>query len=166
MLKEHVERLERMGFKALEMDEHDFEVSVPKERTAEALSHLKSSGFRAFMGLTCVDYIDDGEFELVYILESYAEALNSVVKVRIPRDKPVMETMMPIWELCQVYERELHEFFGIEFTGNPDLRPFFLDNWLDLPPLRKDFDTLAFSEELFGFEEDETHGIETPKRVE
>ncbi len=166
MLNEHIDRLTKMDLRVQKTDEHDFEVSVPRERAAEVLSHLKSFGFKAFMGLTCVDYIDEGEFELVYILESYAEALNSVVKVRIPRENPVMETMMPIWELCQVYERELHEFFGIEFTGNPDLSPFFLDNWLDLPPLRKDFDTLAFSEELFDFEEDETHGIETPKRIE
>lgn len=161
-----VEKLNSMGLNAKLLGEWEFEVTVPKERVAEILSYLKSAGFKAFMSLACVDWINDGEFELVYNLQSYEKAIQALVKTRISRAKPIMESMMQLWELCQVYEREIHEFFGVKFVGNPNLEPFFLENWLDLPPLRKDFDTLAYSQELFEFKEDETHGIEAPERIE
>ncbi len=160
------EKLKPMGLKVRWLGDWEFEVSVPRERVAEVLSYLKTMGFKTFIHLACVDWIDDQEFELIYNLESYENALQAIVKVRIPRNNPVMESMMSIWGLCQVYEREIHEFFGIEFIGNPNLKPFFLENWLDTPPLRKDFDTLAYSQELFEFKEDETHGIEAPERIE
>ena len=160
------EKLKPMGLKVRWLGDWEFEVSVPRERVAEVLSYLKTMGFKTFIHLACVDWIDDQEFELIYNLESYENALQAIVKVRIPRNNPAMESMMSIWGLCQVYEREIHEFFGIEFIGNPNLKPFFLENWLDTPPLRKDFDTLAYSQELFEFKEDETHGIEAPERIE
>jgi len=162
----HVENLRNMKLEAKSLGDWEFEVSVPRERVAEVMSYLKSTGFKTFIHLACVDWIDEEEFELVYNVESYEDALQAVVKTRIPRNKPVMESMMTIWGLCQVYEREVHEFFGIEFTGNPNLKPFFLENWMDTPPLRKDFDSLAYSEELFEFKEDESHGIKAPKRIE
>ncbi len=165
MLK-HVEMLRNMKLEAKPLGDWEFEVSVPRERVAEVLSYLKSTGFKTFIHLACVDWIDEEEFELVYNLESYEDALQAVIKTRIPRNKPTMESMMSIWGLCQVYEREIHEFFGIEFIGNPNLKPFFLENWMDTPPLRKDFNTLAYSEELFEFKEDETHGIKAPERIE
>ncbi|MCK5399847.1 NADH-quinone oxidoreductase subunit C, partial [bacterium] len=49
----------------------------------------------------------------------------------------------------QVYEQEIHEFFGIEFAGNPDLSPLFLHNWKEIPPMRKDFDTEEYSKRAF-----------------
>ncbi len=165
MLK-YVKTLNSMGLKARPLGDWEFEVLTPKERVAETLSYLKGSGFETFIHLMCVDWIDDGEFELVYNVESYGEAIQALVKTRIPREKPSMMTMMNLWGLCQVYEREIHEFFGIKFEGNPNLEQFFLENWMDLPPLRKDFDTKEFSEELFGFKEDESHGIKAPERIE
>ncbi len=166
MLEKRVEEMKNLGLEARALSSWEFEVKVPRERVAEVLSYLKTAGFKTFIHLACVDWIEENEFELVYNVESYEEKTQALLKVRIPRNKPVMESMMTIWELCKVYEREIHEFFGIEFTGNPELKPFFLYNWLDIPPLRKDFDTLAFSKEFFEFEEDESHGIKAPKRIE
>ncbi len=165
-VEKKVEELKRMNLEAKSLGDWQFEVLVPRERTAEILAYMKATGYKTFIHLACIDWIDDQEFELVYNLENYDEKAQALVKVRIPRNKPEMESMMSIWGLCQVYEREIHEFFGINFIGNPNLKPFFLDEWLDIPPLRKDFDTLAFSQELFEFKEDESHGIKAPKRIE
>jgi len=46
-------------------------------------------------------------------------------------------------------DEELFEFFGIKFEGNDDMKPLFLENWDDLPPLRKDFDPLEYSKKKF-----------------
>jgi NADH-quinone oxidoreductase subunit C len=45
--------------------------------------------------------------------------------------------------------------FGVRFTGNPDLSPLFLHNWKDIPPLRKDFNTVEYAGEAYGLGGDE-----------
>lgn len=50
-----------------------------------------------------------------------------------------LPSVCDIWEVAQVYEREVHDFFGIVFEGNPDLRRLFLRaDWVGYP-LRKDY---------------------------
>ena len=40
--------------------------------------------------------------------------------------------------------------FGIDFPGSPGVNDdFILEGWRDIPPYRRDFDTLQFSEENF-----------------
>ena len=48
-------------------------------------------------------------------------------------------------------ERDLHEMFGIKFIGNDTLYDFALENWNEIPPLRREFDTLAYVNEHFDF---------------
>jgi NADH-quinone oxidoreductase subunit C/D len=56
------------------------------------------------------------------------------------RENPVLPSICDIWEVGQIYEREVHDFFGIHFHGNPDLRRLFLrGDWKGFP-LRKDYD--------------------------
>jgi NADH-quinone oxidoreductase subunit C len=57
---------------------------------------------------------------------------------------------MPIFPGCKYYEREVHEFFGIKFPGNPDYhKQLILEAWDDMPPLLKDFDPRAYSDKKF-----------------
>ena len=35
------------------------------------------------------------------------------------------------------------------FDGNPDLKPLILENWKEMPPMRKDFDPQKYSNEHF-----------------
>jgi NADH-quinone oxidoreductase subunit C len=52
-----------------------------------------------------------------------------------------------------MHERENHEMFGIIFEGHGDLSPLLLEDWDNLPPMRKDFDSRKFvKEELYGDE--------------
>ena len=39
--------------------------------------------------------------------------------------------------------------FGVEFQGNPDLSPLFLEDWEGPPPFRKDFDWRAYVREKY-----------------
>ena len=57
---------------------------------------------------------------------------------------------MPIYPGSKYYEREAFEYFGIRFPGNPDFeKPLILEDWDDMPPLRKDFDPRAYSDAHF-----------------
>ncbi len=132
------------------IDEHQFSVEIKREQNVAVLAYMQLIGFKQLALLTAVDWIEQNQFEVVYILFSYDDYQQALVKARIPRDNPKIQSIMNLWEVAQMYERDVHEFFGIEFVGNPDLRPLFLHNWLDLPPMRKDFDSLAYSQKVFG----------------
>ncbi len=89
---------------------------------------------------------DDGQqFELIYhLLLDYQIPCDVVVE--IPRSegelKPKVPSMTAILPAANIYEREVHDLMGIEFTGHPDLRRLILpENWPeDQFPLRKDFE--------------------------
>lgn len=72
-----------------------------------------------------------------------------MVSTRINRENPAAPTVMELWPTARSYERDIHEFFGVKFEGNNDQKPLILENWQDIPPMRKDFDPQKFSKEHF-----------------
>jgi NADH-quinone oxidoreductase subunit C len=124
-------------------------VTTPRDSLSSALLLLKSEGFEHLSMISCVDWIDEGELELVYHLWSYREKIHAMVKTRIARDEPYFLSISPIFPHGQTYERELHEMFGIHFQGNPRLIPLLLDHWRAAPPMRKDFDLRHYAAENF-----------------
>jgi len=124
-------------------------VKTKKENLLPILEFLKSEEFRQLKAISCVDWIEEGEFELIYQVTSLNSPLHIMVKVRIGRENAQIETIIKIFENAQVYEREIHELFGVKFRGNPGLSPLFLENWQSIPPFRKDFDTREYVKEVF-----------------
>jgi len=127
-------------------------VSLPKDSLFSLIAFMKEQGFQHLSFITCLDWIEEGEFELVYHLASYEDGIHAIVKTRIDRADPVYLSIIPLFEHAQTYEREIHEMFGVEFTGNDRLTPFLLANWQEIPPMRKDFDTQEYSERMFEHE--------------
>jgi len=122
-----------------------------QEHIHDILHALKvQQGFNHLSDVTCVDYIDESEFEVIYHLRSHAAKIRCNVKVRIPRESAHIATISDIWPGAQVHERENHELFGIVFKGNPDLSPLFLEDWEEIPPFRKDFDTREYVKKELG----------------
>lgn len=115
-----------------------------------SLSYLRRLGFNQLSILTCIDWIADNQLELVYVLFSWTDGIHLQLRSRIVRDNPEFITVTDIFPGAQYYEREVHEFFGVVFKGNEmALKPLFLENWDAIPPLRKDFDSAAYSDSKF-----------------
>ncbi|AIU70355.1 NADH dehydrogenase [Thermococcus eurythermalis] len=126
------------------------EFKVPADRIKEFLE-LTSEKFEMLMQISVVDWIKEGEFELVYQLWSVSESVHAFVRTRVPRENAKLPTVMDIWPVAETYEREAHEFFGIIFEGNPRLGPFILEpREYEKHPLRKDFNTLAYAKTIYG----------------
>jgi len=125
-------------------------VSVDPRQLHAMLGELKNMGWKHLSTISCVDWIEEDNFELVYHLWNWDKKSQLSVKVRIPRSTPHFPTIMHIFPTAKYYERDIHEFFGVEFDGNPSMKPLFLEFWDDLPPMRKDFDPLQYSREKFG----------------
>ena len=103
--------------------------------------HIKSEGFDRLSLATANDLIDQGFFEMVYLIGPYPKNCVIMLKIKIPRETPELPTLIPVWESANLDERETHEMFGINFKGHPNTKHLVLDE--DWPkgeyPLRKDF---------------------------
>lgn len=127
-------------------------VSLPQEELATLLMFLKDEGYHQLTLISCVDWLEEKQFELVYHVSSHTTGIHVMARVRIDRENPVMLSMMKVYENAQPYEREIREFFGVDFTGNDDLASLYLDDWRGLPPMRRDFDTAAYAERVYDHE--------------
>jgi NADH-quinone oxidoreductase subunit C len=131
------------GFTTLKVDSDSAETLIRELRDREGFTHLN------FM--TCIDYIEQGIFTLVYMLQNHERKLTLGIHVDIPRDQPVMTSIHKLWAQAWTYQRELREMYGIDFPGSPRLQEdFCLEGWDGIPPMRREFNTATFSEERFG----------------
>ncbi|MDG6957726.1 MAG: NADH-quinone oxidoreductase subunit C [Nitrososphaerota archaeon] len=108
-----------------------------------ALFARDSLGFNHISAVSGVDWIAKNELEVIYFVGSTTHGQEDfvlAVSERIPRDNPVVPTLIGVWKGAEYQERETHEMFGINFQGHPDQSHLFLpEDWNDLPPLRKDY---------------------------
>ncbi len=127
-------------------------VRTTKENIEAVLLFMKEKlGYIHLSHMSCVDWIEENRFELVYILWHPQEKLNALVKIDIDRNNPVAPNIDYIWRQANTYEREIREMFGIEFDGLVGRRELILEDWDDMPPMRRDFDTLKYTLENFEF---------------
>lgn len=126
-------------------------VTVERSELRSVLHHLRDrEGFTHLVLLTAVDWIEEGRFQLTYLVHDRKRARDVGLRVFLPRETAEMETIHDLWPTAATYQRELREMFGIAFPGSPRVdEEFILEGWIDLPPYRRDFDTKAFSEEAF-----------------
>jgi NADH-quinone oxidoreductase subunit C len=139
-------------------EENRVVITAGKEAVLSILSFLKNHGYNHLGIISCVDWIEDDSFELVYILHAYtadggdhaASGRDSVLlKTMISREQAICISVIPIFRNAEPYERELHELYGIHFEGHPRLTPLFLEREYQTPPFRKDFDTREYVQETF-----------------
>jgi NADH-quinone oxidoreductase subunit C len=103
-----------------------------------AAKALDLEGF-ALDTITGVDWLAEGQLELVYDFFHPCKNLRVVIRSRVPRDKSEVPTISAVFPGANWHERETRDFFGITFTGHPNLTPFLLPEDATYHPLRKDF---------------------------
>lgn len=105
----------------------------------ERLRHDEQLVFNYLFCLTCVDF--KTHLTMVYHLSSTRYRYNIVVKCKLDRQQPSIETVCDIWRTAEFHEREVYELFGVHFNNHPDLRLLILpEGWEGKNPLRKDFE--------------------------
>lgn len=104
---------------------------------AKELRHSPAS-FDYLFCLTCVDW--KTHLTMVYHLSSTTFRHTIVVKAKLDRTDPKIETVSDIWRTAEFHEREVFELFGVTFLHHPDLRKLILTDDFVGFPLRKDFE--------------------------
>ena len=115
--------------------------------TMRVLRDLPTLRFEEMVDLCGVDYSTYGggnhsgpRFAVVYHLLSLANNWRLRVRAFAPDDDfPVLPSLVDVWPGANWYEREAFDFYGIMFTGHPDLRRLLTDYGFVGHPFRKDF---------------------------
>jgi len=79
-------------------------------------------------------------FDIVYHLYSFPKKHRVRLKVRVPEEDPVVDSVTPVWKAANWFEREAYDLFGITFKGHPDLRRILCHQDFKGHALRKDYD--------------------------
>ena len=126
-------------------------VTVSREHLRPLLLHLRDrEGFSHLVLLTAVDWIEDDQFQLTYLLNDRANARDLGVRLMLPRENTSMHSIHDLWPTAATYQRELREMFGIDFPNSPHVNEdFILEGWADIPPYRKEFDTLEYARQTY-----------------
>ena len=80
-----------------------------------------------------------GHFEVYLYLQSLLFKRDVVVKVKIDRTHPEIESVTPLWPGANWAESEAYDLLGIRFIGHPDLKRILLGEEWQGYPLRKDY---------------------------
>jgi NADH-quinone oxidoreductase subunit C len=121
---------------------------VPREHLRPLAEFLAGELDLAFTFLSDITGVDrfpiEPRFELNYHLLSITRREVLRLRVLIPGESPVIESVVPVWPTADWHEREIFDLFGVHFEGHPNLRRLLMpDNW-EGHPLRKDYPVEGF----------------------
>ncbi len=106
---------------------------------AKALRDTPELSYDFLVTIVGMDWVE--KLGCIYYLTSTKYNKRIAVKISTAdRENPALTSVADLWHIAGIYEREVYDFFGIVFLGNPDMRRLFLSiDWKGFP-LRKDYD--------------------------
>lgn len=118
----------------------DLKVVAPADLHEEMERLHDKEGMDFLECLTGMDWGEEG-FGVIYNLENTTTHKRVALKTVTPdRENPLLPSVSDLWDIANIYEREVYDFYGIRFTGHPDMRRIFLrEDWVGFP-FRKDDD--------------------------
>lgn len=112
---------------------------VSKENIKSVIGFLKDELKSSQLSfVSALDRPAENVIEIVYRIFSYETADDAVIRVKLDRAKPVIDSVSDIFKTAIWHERETAEMFGVDFTGLADKNNLLLPDGI-IAPLRKDF---------------------------
>ena len=108
-------------------------VQIPYKDLGKTMLRLQAKGVEHISAISAYDNRKD--LELVYHFTYEGKILS--IKTKLDRKKPVVNSVVKQFPGAEIYERECFEMFGINFSGNPNLRHLLLDTTSPKTPLMK-----------------------------
>jgi NADH:ubiquinone oxidoreductase subunit C len=98
---------------------------------------LNHTEYTHLITITCID--QGNEIELCYHLTNGPVIIT--LRTKLPYSHLIIPTITDLAPGASLYEREIHDLFGVIFQGHPNLTPLLLpDNWpKNVHPLRKEW---------------------------
>ena len=97
---------------------------------------MKSMAEHRVRVVSAISGYDSGKvIELTYHFVHAGHCIN--IKFRIPRKSPSIPSCVETFPSAMLFEQENHEFLGIDFKGNDNLKPVLLADTSPKAPLKK-----------------------------
>jgi NADH-quinone oxidoreductase subunit C len=119
---------------------------VAPELIRQVVSELKNDpelDFKLFLSMDACDRlmlpVSSPRFEIAYFLYSISRKEHVRLKLRVSEAKPEAPSITSIFQGANWFELFVWDFYGIRFTGHPDLRRILMYEEFKGHPLRKDY---------------------------
>ena len=121
-------------------------VTVDSSSLTEVMKYVAEKGYRHVSTITGLDL--GQTLGVIYHLIEGNVVLS--LKTTVSKNDPKLPTIVGVVPGAELYEREIHDMFGIVFEGHPDLSPLILpEKWPSgLYPLRKEWKVETIKTEL------------------
>ncbi len=118
--------------------------TAPKDQNLKVLQFLYDDEdlmFRFLTDLQAVHYPEDkgAELAVVYHLHNLRDNIRLRLKVFTDIKQPDVFSATALFKSANFMERETYDFFGVNFTGHPNLIRILNVDEMDYFPLRKEF---------------------------
>jgi NADH-quinone oxidoreductase subunit C len=115
-------------------------VDVPPEHWVGSVRALREQCGATYLDwLSAVDELTDGFRVVVHLARLGTPVDHVLVRTRVPREAPVLDSLIPVLAGASWHERETSEMFGIDFTDGAGQEALLLPEGFEGHPLRKDF---------------------------
>jgi NADH-quinone oxidoreductase subunit C len=119
-------------------------LTIHKDDNLEVIGFLVNNPAFEFTFLTdlCgIHYPEqkDRELGVIYHLHSLRHNIRVRVKTFVEAGMPVLNSLTSLFEAANWMERETYDFYGIRFTGHPNLKRILNMDEMDYFPLQKQY---------------------------
>ncbi|HAD11763.1 MAG TPA: NADH-quinone oxidoreductase subunit C [Saprospirales bacterium] len=119
-------------------------IHTTREQLVQLLQLLRDDqqlGFNFLTTLCAIHYPENSgqELGMIYHLHNWTKNVRIRVKIFFPKDDPHVPTATSLWPSANWQERQEYDFFGVVFTGHPDLRRILNVDDMEVFPLRKEY---------------------------
>ena len=147
-----------VGARSYSADHETVRIYVDREDWVESIRKARDDGgLEFFSWLSAVDWsrevavgdpVEDvgsleERFEVMCRISSVETWEGAQFIAEVPKDDPVIDSLVPLFGGAEWHEREAAEMFGLVFTGHPNPKKLYLPDQFEGNPLRKSFALLA-----------------------
>jgi NADH-quinone oxidoreductase subunit C len=133
-------------------------INLKKEKIIDIIRYLYDNNQARFQYLTTlcgIHYPEVKQIAVMYQLHSLTRNWRIRLKIYLPEENPVTPTLATIFAAANWMERETYDFFGVKFTGHPDLRRILNVEDMIIFPMRKEY---PLEDQVRGDKQDEMFG--------
>jgi NADH:ubiquinone oxidoreductase subunit C len=126
-------------------------ITIKREKLRDAVKYLMDH--EGFNHITTITGLDAGEtLDVLYHLTK--KDLSLTLRVKVPMDDPVVDSISDLLNGASMYELEVHDLIGVVPRGHPNLKRLILpDDWPEgVHPLLKKWSLEKIKEEINGKE--------------
>jgi NADH-quinone oxidoreductase subunit C len=127
---------------SVEMIDDFLTVTLRNDRVAEIIRYLyfhRDTNFQFLTSLCAVHYPDIQSIAVVYQLHNLVKNVRLRIKTFLPEANAVTQTITDTFAGANWMERETYDFYGVVFTGHPNLKRILNVDEMIIFPLRKEY---------------------------